>query len=195
MAPGKKIAVIGAGNMGEALIAGMLAARAAVPGDIHATDVAAARLDQVKARYGILVGTDNKAAAGWSDIVLLAVEPQVMDHVLDDLLDPEVERPQVRADDRARDDDDDRPLRDLVAARPVDLLQLAPGLADEAEPALRLATDARLGTDGLAPALRFVATAPDGPRRRCGRCTGARGSRLELCGAALPALLACGTGH
>ena len=85
MALGKKIAVIGAGNMGEALIAGMLAARAAAPDDIHATDVAAARLDQVKARYGVRVGVDNRAAAGWADIMILAVEPQVLDHVLDDL--------------------------------------------------------------------------------------------------------------
>ncbi len=85
MALGKKIAVIGAGNMGEALIAGMLAAKAAGADDIHATDVVAGRLDQVKTRYGVRVGADNRAAAGWSDIVILAVEPQVLDHVLDDL--------------------------------------------------------------------------------------------------------------
>ena len=82
MALGKKIAVIGAGNMGEALIAGMLAAKAAAPDDMHATDVVAGRLDQVKARYGVRVGTDNSAAAGWADIVILAVEPQVLDDVL-----------------------------------------------------------------------------------------------------------------
>lgn len=52
MALGKKIAVIGAGNMGEALIAGMLVAKAAVPDDIHATDVVAERLDRAKARHG-----------------------------------------------------------------------------------------------------------------------------------------------
>lgn len=85
MALGKRIAVIGAGNMGEALIAGMLASGAAAPDDIHATDVVAGRLDQLKARYGVRVGTDNRAAAGWSHIVILAVEPQVLDHVLDDL--------------------------------------------------------------------------------------------------------------
>lgn len=85
MALGKKIAVIGAGNMGEALIAGMLAAKAAVPDDMHATDIVAGRLDQAKARYGIRAGMDNRAAAGWADIVLLAVEPQALDHVLDDL--------------------------------------------------------------------------------------------------------------
>src|SRR5207245_11220586 len=85
MALGKKIAIIGAGNMGEALIAGMLAAQAAAPHDIHATDILPQRLDHLKARHQVRVGTDNKAAAAWSDITILAVEPQVLDSVLDDL--------------------------------------------------------------------------------------------------------------
>src|SRR3989449_3347976 len=85
MALGKRIAIIGAGNMGEALIAGLLAAQAAAPHDIHATDILPQRLDHLKARYQIRVGTDNKAAAAWSDITILAVEPQVLDSVLDDL--------------------------------------------------------------------------------------------------------------
>jgi pyrroline-5-carboxylate reductase len=55
MALGKKIAIIGAGNMGEALIAGMLAAGAARQDEIRATDVVSERLEQVKARYGIKV--------------------------------------------------------------------------------------------------------------------------------------------
>jgi pyrroline-5-carboxylate reductase len=81
----KKIAVIGAGNMGEALVAGMLAARVVRPDDIHATDVVAERLDRLKARYQIRVGLENKAAAAWADIVILAVEPQILDDVLDNL--------------------------------------------------------------------------------------------------------------
>ncbi len=85
MALGKRIAIIGAGNMGEALIAGLLAAQAAAPDDIHATDILPQRLDHLKARYQIRVGTDNRAAAAWSDITILAVEPQVLDSVLDDL--------------------------------------------------------------------------------------------------------------
>jgi pyrroline-5-carboxylate reductase len=85
MALGKKIAVIGAGNMGEALIAGLLAAGAAEPDEIHATDVAAERLDRVKERYGIRTGMDNQVAVAWCEIVILAVEPQVLDDVLDDL--------------------------------------------------------------------------------------------------------------
>src|SRR5438309_10096946 len=85
MALGKKIAIIGAGNMGDALIAGMLAAKAAAPDEIHATDILPQRLDYLKARYQIRVGMDNKAAAAWSDIATLAVEPQVLDEVLDSL--------------------------------------------------------------------------------------------------------------
>src|SRR5437899_10711973 len=85
MALGKKIAIIGAGNMGEALIAGMLAAQAAAPHDIHATDILPQRLDHLKARHQVRVGADNRAAAAWSDITILAVEPQVLDSVLDDL--------------------------------------------------------------------------------------------------------------
>jgi pyrroline-5-carboxylate reductase len=85
MALGKKIAVIGAGNMGEALIAGMLASKAATPDEIHATDVVSERLDEMKTRYGIRTGTDNRAAASWCEIVILAVEPQALDYVLDDL--------------------------------------------------------------------------------------------------------------
>ena len=85
MALGKKSAIIGAGNMGEALIAGMLAAKAAAPDEIHATDIMSQRVDYLKARYQIRVGMDNKAAAARSDISVLAVEPQVLDEVLDSL--------------------------------------------------------------------------------------------------------------
>jgi pyrroline-5-carboxylate reductase len=85
MALGKRIAIIGAGNMGEALIAGMLAAKAAAPDEVHATDILPQRLDHLKARYPIRVGLDNKAAASACDIVILTVEPQVLDEVLDSL--------------------------------------------------------------------------------------------------------------
>ena len=81
----KKIAIIGAGNMGEALVAGMLAAGVVRPDDIHATDVVVDRLDRLQARYQIRVGSENEAAAAWADVVILAVEPQVLDHVLNDL--------------------------------------------------------------------------------------------------------------
>src|SRR4029079_13280776 len=59
--------------------------------------------------------------------------------LLDEIAEDEVAHVEERPDDRARDDDDDRGLRDLVAAGPLDLLQLGPGLADEASARLGLA--------------------------------------------------------
>jgi len=76
-----KIAVIGAGQMAEALIAGLLASRPDAAGRLFATDPAADRRDLIKRRFGIRVGTDNVEAALWSDVVLLAVKPQVFDAV------------------------------------------------------------------------------------------------------------------
>lgn len=80
-----KIACIGAGEMAEAFIGGLLAAKMAEPADVWATDPSDARRDLIKQRFGIRVGSDNHAAARWADIVLLAVKPQVLDSVLTDL--------------------------------------------------------------------------------------------------------------
>jgi pyrroline-5-carboxylate reductase len=85
MTLGRKIAIIGCGNMGEALVAGMLAAGAAKPEHLHATDVVAARVEHLQSRYRVQAGTDNPAAAAWADVVILAVEPQILDGVLDSL--------------------------------------------------------------------------------------------------------------
>src|SRR5215203_1189836 len=52
--------------------------------------------------------------------------------VADEGLEDEIREPEVRADDRAGDDYDDRSLDDLALRGPLDLLQLGPGLGDEA---------------------------------------------------------------
>src|SRR5262249_38997326 len=78
---GRKLGFIGAGNMAEALIRGLLSTGAAEPSDI----IASARRDERKAElaklYGIRVG-DNLAVTRESDVVVLAVKPQIMDRVL-----------------------------------------------------------------------------------------------------------------
>lgn len=79
----KKIAMIGAGQMAEALLAGLLASRSADPTALFATDTSAERRDLVKQRFGIRVGSDNCEAASWADVVLLAVKPQSLDSVLE----------------------------------------------------------------------------------------------------------------
>jgi len=82
MLEGKKIAIIGAGNMAEALVAGLLKQGAVDPGRLVATDVDSQRLAHFRTTFGVQVGRDNQKAAQASDIILLAVKPQVMDEVL-----------------------------------------------------------------------------------------------------------------
>ncbi len=79
------IAVIGAGQMGEALVGGWLAAKASVPEALFATDTSVERRDLMKRRFGIRTGSDNREAAAWADVVVLAVKPQTLDGVVRDL--------------------------------------------------------------------------------------------------------------
>lgn len=77
-----QIAVIGAGNMAEALITGMLKAGVAKAGQLYATDILPERRTHFQSRYRITTGADNGVAAAWGDVLILAVEPQILDEVL-----------------------------------------------------------------------------------------------------------------
>jgi pyrroline-5-carboxylate reductase len=80
-----KIALIGSGNMGEAIIAGLLRHGVALPHNIFAVDPLVERGADLQTRFGITPGTDNVAAAGQADVVILAVKPQKLSQVLEGL--------------------------------------------------------------------------------------------------------------
>jgi len=81
----KKIAFIGAGNIAEALVSGMIKKQVVHPSKIHATDVSQGRLRVFKERYDIGIGLTNREAVKWANIVVLCVKPQVINEVLFDL--------------------------------------------------------------------------------------------------------------
>lgn len=81
----KKIAVIGAGNMAEALVSGLLKKEALPPNQIIATDVDDQKLAYFQKRFSIQVSRENGKSAKSSDVVIVAVKPQVMDGVLREL--------------------------------------------------------------------------------------------------------------
>jgi pyrroline-5-carboxylate reductase len=85
MALGKTIAFLGAGNMAEAFIKGLLRAGVAVPGEILCTDRRQDRLADLARLYGVRTSTDNRAAAAEAQIVFLSVKPQVMNKLLDEI--------------------------------------------------------------------------------------------------------------
>src|SRR5579864_2299447 len=72
----KRIAVIGAGNMGSALIGGILKGGVADREHLAATVRTAEHAEELAAKYGICVtaGGNREAAAG-ADLVVLAVKP------------------------------------------------------------------------------------------------------------------------
>jgi pyrroline-5-carboxylate reductase len=80
-----KMAFIGGGQMAEAIIGGLLAANVCPPESLWAADPVAARCDRLKSRFGVRVGSDNRQAVVWADVVVLAVKPQVLAPVLQEL--------------------------------------------------------------------------------------------------------------
>ncbi len=78
----KKIGFIGAGKMGEALIRGIINAGAVDSSNIYASDVYKAGLERLHSELGISVSVDNKEIISNSDIVILAVKPQILGTIL-----------------------------------------------------------------------------------------------------------------
>lgn len=80
-----RIAFIGCGTMGEAMVKGLLHHQLVAPGQVVASHPRADRGEELRARWGIEVLADNAAAAAGASLVVLAVKPQVLDEVLADL--------------------------------------------------------------------------------------------------------------
>ena len=77
-----KVGFIGAGNMGEALIRGIIGAKVLIPQDICASDLRDARIKLLQKTYRIKAFKDNKKIASQARIIILAVKPQNMEGVL-----------------------------------------------------------------------------------------------------------------
>ncbi len=78
----QRIAFLGAGNMGEALIKGLLAAGTTNADNIWVADIRTERLEHLARCYGVQSAVDNQSAVTNADIVILAVKPQVLANVL-----------------------------------------------------------------------------------------------------------------
>ncbi len=77
--------MLGAGNMAAALVRGLLASGDVKPTQIRASDVRQDRLDELAAEHGIEVTINNLELLDWTDLLVLAVKPQVVDRVLDEV--------------------------------------------------------------------------------------------------------------
>lgn len=81
----RKIAVLGAGKIGEALISGLLSSGWRTPSDIVASSRRAERVEQLAERYGIVATASNGEAASGAALVVLAVKPQDIENLLGEI--------------------------------------------------------------------------------------------------------------
>jgi pyrroline-5-carboxylate reductase len=81
----RRLGFLGAGNMSEALIKGLLHAKVLPPERILTSDVKADRLEHLHKLHGIRTTSDNHLLLRESDVVVLAVKPQTFDKVLTDI--------------------------------------------------------------------------------------------------------------
>lgn len=76
------LGLIGAGNMGQALLRGMLTGTELRAAQVRITDQDPAAVQRCTEALGVEAAKDNAELAGWADILLLAVKPQSLGAVL-----------------------------------------------------------------------------------------------------------------
>jgi pyrroline-5-carboxylate reductase len=77
-----RLAVLGAGKMGESLVAGLLASGFRTRDEIVVTARRTERLTELADRYGVEAMPDNAAAVAGAEVVVVAVKPQDMETLL-----------------------------------------------------------------------------------------------------------------
>jgi pyrroline-5-carboxylate reductase len=72
----RRIAILGGGKLGEALISGIVSSGFRDAGEVVVTDVRAARLDELAQRYGVQTTQSNLDAVAGAGTIVIAVKPQ-----------------------------------------------------------------------------------------------------------------------
>ena len=82
---GKRTGIIGLGNMGRAILNGLVSSGAVRKSAIIGLDADSGKCRDIKKRFGITISKSIKELVGRSHIVLIAVKPQDIDPVLDEI--------------------------------------------------------------------------------------------------------------
>jgi pyrroline-5-carboxylate reductase len=81
----QRIALIGAGNMAEAILTGLLHCGQLTSIQFIASDIVQARCADLTRTYAVTTTSNNREAAEGAQVIVLCVEPQVLDEVLSDI--------------------------------------------------------------------------------------------------------------
>ena len=85
MLKNKQVGILGTGNMGEALIHGLLHGHLCRPDQIFCSDVRPERLKAIREKYGVKTTSHNTEVVKQSEIIILSVKPQIMKQVVDEI--------------------------------------------------------------------------------------------------------------
>ncbi len=85
MVDSRKVAILGAGRIGESLISGLLSAGWRDPSEVAATSRRAERVAELRERYGIEATLSNHDAAAGASLVVIAVKPQDIETLLGEI--------------------------------------------------------------------------------------------------------------
>lgn len=81
----KKIGFIGCGNMGQAMIGGIVKSGITTPENIIVSDMNENFLASMKNKYNINTTTNNTEVASFSDILILSVKPNIYEKVIKEI--------------------------------------------------------------------------------------------------------------
>src|SRR5256714_214011 len=85
MTESQKVAFLGGGKMGEALLSGLIRAGARRPQDLLASCRPEGRARELADRYGIATTLSNPDAVAWADTLVLTVKPQDMERLCEQI--------------------------------------------------------------------------------------------------------------
>ena len=80
-----RLALLGGGKMGQALLGGLLASGWRQPDEIIVTARRKERLEELASKYEVQTSTDNAAAVAGAEVIVIAVKPQDMESLLSEV--------------------------------------------------------------------------------------------------------------
>jgi len=80
-----QLGIVGAGNMANALVRGLIVSGRLSTAQIRVSDIAEAQCEALRQAHGVQCSANTAALVAWANVVLVAVKPQVVPSILPDL--------------------------------------------------------------------------------------------------------------
>ena len=87
-----RVAFIGGGAMGEAMVRCLLAKKVALPQDMVVSDISPVRRELLSREYGVGTSADNSKTVANAELIILAVKPQNLPLVMQEIKAPSPEQ-------------------------------------------------------------------------------------------------------